>query len=587
MITRLTDKKKVWLVAGVLILSITFYFAWSRRRESLAAAQNGSNVSTITVRRGTLEISVTGTSNVVPAERRVVKSEVSGTVAKLLVAEGQKVKAGQVIATISNPDIVNQYELAKADLDSQKLRLESYRSPSQSEIATVESQVSQARTVLSERQSDLAKLSVKSPISGRVLAVKVNPGDRVSLGQLLVTVVDDTEVLVVAQVAQQDINKVSIGQPASVGFGSELPAGDGLVYSIGAEASASGKTTVVPVYIRLANNNGVYRSGLAANVTIRVSNDETISASATVSPKQRYDIKAEVDGTVSSVAVREGQSVTIGQELVRLSNDNLGSALKKAESDLQVALENLDKVKSGLVPNISEADVKQQELKVRQSELTLSSRAADLEALQVKSPIDGTITSRFVSLGDTIDANSELFVVADLSSMEMTIAVDELDISNVKPGQKAKVTADALPGKTFDAEVTKVATEGSVKDGVASYDVNLKIHNPDGLLSGMTASATIVVAQKDNALMVPSEAIRSTGNRKSVMVMRNGSAVSVEVQTGLRNEIWTEITSGLQEGDSVVVSSLAATQQQGRQQMLNPFGGFQQRPQGSARPGGR
>jgi HlyD family secretion protein len=564
--------KRVLTIGLALAVAAGGYYVWSSRTAQGAARAAALSYVTANVQRGVLEITVSGTANIMPVDRRTAKSTVSGTVAKILAEDGQPVKSGQIVMVITNDDLALQHAQARIDLDSQKLNLDSLRSPSPGERSAGQVRVQQAENALENRQKDLGKLTITAPIEGRVTAVKVNPGDAVGAGQLLVTVADDTQIFVMAQVNQSDISGVRVGQPASVAFGTELPTADGVVDSIGAEATTSGKSTTVPVAIRINNKSGTYRIGLQANAMIKVGSDETVSASGAAAPKTKYDVKADVTGNVESLSVREGDSVKAGQTLVQISNESLRVAIEQAESDLQVARESLDRISSGLSPNISDKDIKQQELRVRQAELTLESRASDVSALQVKSPIAGILVSHAVSVGDMVNSSAPMFVVADLSTSQMVIPVDELDITQVKIGQKANVMADALPGRTFIAEVTKVASEGTVKDGVANYDVTLTLKGAQDLKSSMTAAATIVIDKRENVLLVPSEAIRTTGGRRSVVLLRDGASVQTDIKVGLANDMYTEIVSGLNEGDKVAISS-----QVGQQQVGMPFGGGQTR----------
>ena len=261
-----------------------------------------------------------------------------------------------------------------------------------------------ARQAVENRRKDLDKLSVKSPIDGRVASVKTNPGDAVAPAQLLVSIVDDTSVFVTAQVAQADISKFKVGQTATVGFGSELPSATGVVDSIGVEANGSASSTarnaVVPVMVKVANTSGVYRVGLIGNVNIKLSTDENVSASGPVAPNSRYDLRAEITGTVNSVSVRDNDTIKAGQLLLKITNDNAEAALKQAESDLSLAVDNLQKIQSGLVPNITEDDAKQQQFRVRQAEIAVQTRSVDVNYLEPKSPLNGTVVGRHVTRGD-------------------------------------------------------------------------------------------------------------------------------------------------------------------------------------------
>lgn len=546
-----------WLIIGLVAVVVTGGFIVIRnRRQARAARLAEAAIATAVAKKGNLAVTVTGTANIVAQDRRTVRPTVAGLVAEIRVDDGKPVKKGDVVIVLSNDELVRSLEQARLDVDSAKSRLDQMRSPSSTDISSAQAKIAQAQAQLDARQQDVQKLSVTAPVTGRVSAVRANPGDTVAAGQTIVTMVDDSEVLAVAQVAQSDISKVAIGQKAQVTFGSELPSADGVVESMNPEAATSGKGAVVPVSIRLPNPNGTYRTGLLANVSIKINADETVYATATISPRARYDIKAETGGTVEAISASAGDTVERGKVLVKLSNSGLASAVAVAESDVQALKDTLNHLKSGLAPAITETEVKQQEAKIRQADLTLQNRIEDVEALTVKSPLDGIIVSHAVSAGDSAGTNTNLFVVADYSKMNMVIPVDELDITYIEIGQKATVLVDALPDQEFSAEVTKIAAEGTIREGVANYDVTLTMKDTRALKGSMTGNASIVVAQKDNVLLVPSEAITTTGGRKRVTLLKDGKPVPTNVKTGLSSDTVTEIISGVEEGDTLVISSL-------------------------------
>jgi HlyD family secretion protein len=392
----------------------------------------------------------------------------------------------------------------------------------------------------------------------------VRAGQTVSSGQALLSLSEDTSVMVVAQVQQADISKISVGQKARVGFGTELPYTTGEVISISVEAVTGTKSPTVPVNVKIANPDGIYRTGLTANVTFPMTGfngeDASVSAIGAVAPLSKYDVKAEVSGTVQSIAVSQGDNVTNGQIVVEIKNDALVRAVKYAENDLIVARQSYNRIQQGYAPGVSDTDLKQAEFQIRQAETKLRVKAEAAAALEIRSPIDGVILSHALDQTASITAGNTLFVLADPLKMHMIVPVDELDVMLVKPGQKASITVDALPGRTLGGTVTKIGSEGTVKDGIATYDVTVTVDLPKDLKGSMTGTATIVTARKENVLTVPSEAVKSDGRRKYVTVVRNGAQAPVDVTTGLSGGKTVEIASGLQEGDTVVLSSPQQTQ---------------------------
>lgn len=551
------------MIGIILVCVVTGgYYAKNRamkQLESIAAASH----ATAAARIGPLEITVNGSAPILPHEKTTVRSSATGTVGQILVGEGQYVREGQLVMVISNDQVLQMLEQSRVELASQRLRLSTMRAPSDVDKMAAETKLRQAENALEQRVKDVARLSVSSPAAGRVSSVRVHPGDALTPAQLLLTVVDDTEVYVSASVSQSDISSIRVGQAAVVSFGTDLPTATGVVASIAVEAKGSPNNNKVPVEIRVANPTGLYRVGMVANATIDTGS-EKVQASGSVTPKARHDVRAEVGGHVKSVLVRENDSVKAGQTLIDISNDTLLVLKSQAESDLALAREQRDRVSSGIVPNVSESDIKQQELRVQQAEIAVQARLTEAGYLEVRAPMNGVITKWHVQKADLVSFGALLFTIADFDAMSMVIPVDELDIANVTLGQPASIKVEALGGRMLTGKVTKIASEGTVKDGVTAYDVTIAVEPAPGLKGAMTGSARIVIASKKEALIVPSEAIRRQGDDIKVIVLRDNKTVTVPVKIGLTGSVLTEVISGLEPGDLVVLSSLD-------RQGMNPF----------------
>ena len=180
----------------------------------------------------------------------------------------------------------------------------------------------------------------------------------------------------------------------------------------------------------------------------------------------------------------------------------------------------------------------------------------------ITSPISGTIIEKSAKVGDALSAGSDLCTIYDLSYLEMTINVDELQVSSLKVGQSVQVTADAVKDKTYEGLVTRVSMKGDTSGGTTTYPVTVRIDETTGLRPGMNANAEIVVAQAKNALTVPNAAIvrgnyvlvrqdsPSAVNADASMSAPEGY-VYVKVKTGVSDDNYTQVTSGLSESDTI------------------------------------
>ncbi len=199
---------------------------------------------------------------------------------------------------------------------------------------------------------------------------------------------------------------------------------------------------------------------------------------------------------------------------------------------------------------------------LRGAELSMQNMQDAMDNYTITSPISGTIIEKNAKVGDALSTGSDLCTIYDLSYLEMTINVDELQVSSLKVGQSVQVTADAVKDKTYEGLVTRVSMKGDTSGGTTTYPVTVRIDETDGLRPGMNANAEIVVAQAKNALTVPNAAIvrgnyvlvrqdsPSAVNADASMSAPEGY-VYVQVKTGVSDDNYTQVTSGLSESDTI------------------------------------
>ena len=225
----------------------------------------------------------------------------------------------------------------------------------------------------------------------------------------------------------------------------------------------------------------------------------------------------------------------------------------------------------------------------------------ELDDYTIKSPIDGTVVSKKKKAGDKIEngggasaaasassssSSNVLAVIYDMSSLCFELSVDELDVKKVQVGQEVEITADAVDGKTYTGIVENVSVNGTVgTNGVTTYPAKVRIQDADDkILPGMNIDAVITVEKAENVIAVPLRAV----NRGNTVYIKGDKAddsdkapegfKTVQVETGISDDNYIEIKSGVAEGDTVYVTPLAGNN---NQQMLD-MGGM---PGGSA-PGG-
>lgn len=539
-------------LVAVLVLGAGGWALYSRR-----AARAAADVTYVEqpVKRQTLRVTVSGTGPATATNAVLLKTTQSGTVTQVLVQEGDQVKAGQVLFTMANEQVVAALQQAEADLATAQSNLNQKLRPADTTVKAQQNKVESAELTLKQRTEELAGLSVTAPASGVITSLAATVGSDVQAGAQLLAIYDDQTPSFIAQVPQDAAAGLKPGTDANVtipGFGTRF----GKVRSLtGNGQGGTGGKASLSVAIDLPATEGL-RPGMSGTVVINAPGLAfQVTGTGTVQDDS-VQVRAQTAGKVTQIAATEGARVSAGDLLVTLTNPQVELSYKQATNDLATQRESL----GALITPESDPDgsIRQLQLKVDSAGRTLDEKRTAVDDLSVKAPIDGKLSGFTVKVGDKIDAKAQVAKVADYGAMEMKIAVDELDVAKMQIGQPVTITFDALPGKKYEGKVAKVALEGTVKNDIATFDVTVQIGNPAGILAGMNGSAEIAIAQRENVLTVPAQAVRTIGGRSIVQVLQNGKPVQIEVQVGLRTTTDVEITSGLTEGQQVITTTVRA-----------------------------
>jgi len=191
--------------------------------------------------------------------------------------------------------------------------------------------------------------------------------------------------------------------------------------------------------------------------------------------------------------------------------------------------------------------------------LNLEATMDALEDARVEAPLGGVVTAVMVKEGDTLTSmnfSNPAFHIIDPSNLEMTGLIDEMDIAEISTGQKAIVTMDALPGVEVIGTVTYISAAAMIEAGVVMYETTVTLQNPDSeVKDGMSATADIVMDEKENVLVIPTSAVMrgDAGEDIVYVVDSEGEAVARPITTGMRSGRIIEVVSGLSEGEIVAL----------------------------------
>lgn len=388
----------------------------------------------------------------------------------------------------------------------------------------------------------VASLSFRT--AGRVVEVLVQPGDAVRVGEVLARLAEDNERIAYERAALS-LQLAQMQQQALL----EPPR----------EAD-----------IRAAEANVVSAQAAYSAVADGVSAEEIRAAELRLQQAQT----AEVDARRARVVAEGGKAdpyyqileAQIGAaafnveiallQLEALRNPDTGGQLAVAGARIAQAQAELERLKAGS----AQADLDRAEVAVQQAQVQVDEAALALQQKALTAPFAGVVTAVNLEQGALAAPGMPVLELVDSSPLWLTVQVDEIDIRQIQENMPAQVELDALPGVTLPAVLEKIALVGSSEEGIISYDVRLAVEAADPRLRvGMTAEASIITEERSGALVVPNSYIRLDGERAYVNVMNgDGTFEEVAVTLGLRGQEVSEVVSGLDEGDTLVIDLAGA-----------------------------
>ena len=456
-----------------------------------------------------------GSGTINAADSYTVKSLVTGTVLTADFELGDSIEKGDILYTIDISDVENN--LASAQLS-----------------------VEQAQ----RNYDDIADMqNVRTRISGEVSSFAVAAGDAVQAGQTVATIRDTSVMLLAVDFPAAEAQSFVAGQAAQVMPDTTFEVLNGTIRSVsGADPAGDASLMTCTVTIAVPNAGSL----TTAQAAVAQVNGVSSLNSAHFTYQREETVVAAASGTVSELCVKEGSTVRQDDVILRITGKDLDKQTKNAADSLRAA------------------------------ELQMSSAEKTISHYTIDAPISGTIVDKKVKAGDKLSANDtamqNLCTIYDMSYLEMKLNVDELKIRSLEVGQEVDITADAVPGETYKGVISSILVAGTTANGSTSYPVTVRIDDMGELLPGMNATAKITTASVKNVLALPNAALvrgsyvlvtkdsPSAANAETSMTAPDGY-VYVKVTTGISDDDYIEVKSGLQEGDTIAYdnSSVSAT----------------------------
>ncbi len=293
------------------------------------------------------------------------------------------------------------------------------------------------------------------------------------------------------------------------------------------------------------------------------------SGTAPIEAFAEADVIAKVEGEIREVLVEEGDDVKEGQILARLDGDRLRlelnesrARLRKMERDFE---RNQDLREKGL---LSEGDFEKLKYDLEALRASYNLASLELDYTQIRAPIDGVISERYIKLGNTLSVDDPTFRVTSLDPLVAYLFVPEREFQNIQPGQPVGLDIDALDGPPIISSVTRVSP--IVDPMTGTFKITIEIYDEQRRIKpGMFARIGVVYDTHVNALQVPRSALVEDLGEISVFVVEDGIAVRRNVETGFSDSGMVEIVSGIADGDEIITAGQVGLQPDARVEVIN------------------
>ena len=537
----------------------------------------------VRVQRGTVAATVSTTGSVVSNRQSKLAMQTAGKLTDVPVKLGDAVTTGQVLARVDTTPLLLKVKDSETQLQTAQLKLDALKAGSRpEEIAQAEAAVTSAQAKLVDVQSGSAAQDIASQqaaLEGAAAGVRSAQArlDQVRLGATAADLSAAQNGLASAQSslqkAQLALDTLKAGAKPEDIRAQELAieqAKNSLWSQQISRDATCGRSKGGPC-------DSANASVAAAESNVTAANEKLKALKNPPDPKDVAQKQADVDAATD--AVRNAQ-VKLDQLRAGPTAEDVKqaqSSLESAQSGYQQAASKLDLLKqgakavdltaaqTGLVqaqsalalkksPNTPQ-DLQMAELQVRSAQVALEVAKLDVDNAVLTAPYDGVVGAIGANVGEQVGSGTAVITLVDTKQTRVDVSVDESDIAKLAPGKTAQISFDALPDRRFTGTVIGIAPSATVTQGVATYTVQVSIDAGNQTVPvGLTANVNVVTAQKDDTLYVPNRAIRRNGRNQVVEVQTQpGKTEQRIVSTGLANDTITEITDGLDEGETVII----------------------------------
>jgi len=616
---RKNKNRRPWIFALIVVIVIAGVVVMRNRRNH----DQQPTIKTGKVDRGSITTTVSATGTLQPLTTVEVKSNVGGSVVYLGVDEGDRVSAGQVIARIDPSDSQTNLEQSQADLVGSRARvaqarenLAMQRRQTAAQIVSAEQAVETAKLRLAQAEK-AAELQTTTSSTAIEQAQQALESARVRLAQS----VEQAEIqprLSESSIAQAKSSlaaaKASYQQTKSATVPQLLAGVQASLDQAKANYDFAGKNLerqqqlLAKGFVARSQVDAAEQSYLVAKAQLETAKkkfdtanddaqqtqeaaqarvDQADAALKNAEINRSQDTLKEHDVAAARASVKQAEAglktAQANQIQNSLKEDDVAAAraaLKQSQSSLDNARANAFQI------GMKEKDITQAMAQVTRSEASVTNALTQLGYTTITAPRDGIVIKKYIDPGSIVTAGRSslggtgagisLVDLADISRMFVLVNVDETDIAQIALQQEVDITIDAYPNELFTGYVTKISPQTVADQNVTTVPVTVEIEAPDlRLKPGMNATCDFITAKRRDVLRVPNSAVIEGDRDITVTVMQNGKQEARPVEVGLADNDYTEILSGLKEGDEIVTQIVqpqsATSQNDRRRRMGGPF----------------
>ena len=533
----------------ITIIAVAGFFIYKSQTKPL-------EYDTFTVEQGDIAQNVSVTGQVKPAENIELSFEKSGRIVEIKNKVGDKIKNGQILASLNNIELRAQLAQANAGIQTQQAKLDELKKGTRAEeIQVAQTTLDNARKSLADADTNFANIKNKADadLKEDYDAALSAANDAVTNAIYSLFVLTDIQYTYFQSTSDTDsINIAEAKANAIYILLGEVNAGRATNNAITQMAGGAKKI------VQTAQDNPTFSNIDSALISVKNALQKVKSAldvvsTTSLSSTNKTNLNTEKTSVNADITAVSGKIEAIAVQKATNQNNIITAqiSLTTAQNTLANAQTNLALKQAGSTPEqIAAADAQ-----VREAQANALNISAQLAKTYIKSPVDGIITKQDAKIGQMATANQILIAVMSDAKFEIEANVSENEIAKISLNDEASITLDALGSKEkFAGRVIKIDPAETIISGVIYYKTTLVFNIEDARIkSGMTANLDIKTDERKNVLILPYYVIKQKGDTRYVQQISGKTIKDVTIGVGLEGETMVEITSGLKHKEQVIV----------------------------------